>query len=89
MGDPAWAGDDRFKSVEDRLSNHGEIDGHIGQSTMDKTAPEVMELLQSHGVPFGVVQRSSDLLQDPQLAHRNLYRYMDHPEMGNIPYTGH
>jgi len=36
-----------------------------------------------------VVQRSSDLLQDPQLAHRNLYHYLDHPEMGNIPYTGH
>ena len=89
MGDPAWAGYDRFKSVEDRLSNHDEIDGHIGQWTMDKTAQEVMELLQSHGVPSGVVQRSSDLLQDPQLAHRNLYRYMDHPEMGNIPYTGH
>ena len=89
MGDPAWAGYDRFKSVEDRLSNHDEIDGHIGQWTMDKTAQEVMELLQSHGVPSGVVQRSSDLLQDPQLAHCNLYRYMDHPEMGNIPYTGH
>ena len=89
MGDPAWAGYDRFKSVEDRLSNHDEIDGHIGQWTMDKTAQEVMDLLQSHGVPSGVVQRSSDLLQDPQLAHRNLYRYMDHPEMGNIPYTGH
>ena len=89
MGDPEWAGTDRFKSVEDRLSNHDEIDGHIGQWTMDKTAQEVMELLQSHGVPSGVVQRSSDLLQDPQLAHRNLYRYMDHPEMGNIPYTGH
>ena len=89
MGDPEWAGADRFKSVEDRLSNHDEIDGHIGQWTMDKTAQEVMDLLQSHGVPSGVVQRSSDLLQDPQLAHRNLYRYMDHPEMGNIPYTGH
>ncbi len=48
-----------------------------------------MQLLQSAGVPAGVVQRSSDLLNDPQLAHRNFYHYMDHPEMGNIPYTGH
>ena len=89
MGDPEWAGDDRFKSVEGRLTNHDETDGHIGQWTMDKTAQDVMQLLQSHGVPSGVVQRSSDLLQDPQLAHRNLYHYMDHREMGNIPYTGH
>ena len=48
-----------------------------------------MDLLQSAGVPAGVVQRSSDLLKDPQLAHRGFYRYMDHPEMGNVPYTGH
>ena len=41
------------------------------------------------GRPAGVVQRSSDLLRDPQLAHRNFFRYMDHAEMGNIPYSGH
>ncbi len=45
--------------------------------------------LQSSGVPAGVVQRSSDLLQDPQLEHRRFFRYMDHQEMGNIPYSGH
>jgi benzylsuccinate CoA-transferase BbsF subunit len=89
MGGPEWAGDERFKAVEGRLTHHDEIDGHIGQWTKDKTPKEVMELLQSHGVPSGVVQRSSDLLQDPQLAHRNLYHYLDHAEMGNIPYTGH
>ena len=89
MGDPAWAGHDRYKDVAGRLANHDEIDGHIGRWTEAKAAQDVMELLQSHGVPAGVVQRSSDLLRDPQLAHRNLYHYMDHPEMGNIPYTGH
>ena len=29
------------------------------------------------------------LLSDPQLEHRRFFRYMDHPEMGHIPYTGH
>ena len=46
-------------------------------------------MLVKEGVPAGVVQRSSDLLKDPQLAHRGFFRYMDHPEMGHIPYTGH
>ena len=46
-------------------------------------------LLQEAGVPSGVAQRSSDLLNDPQLAHRSFHHYMEHPEMGNIPYTGH
>ncbi len=48
-----------------------------------------MQLLLSHGVPAGVVQRSSDLKSDPQLAHRNYFRHLEHQEMGTIPYAGH
>ena len=48
-----------------------------------------MQLLQAQGVPAGVVQRSSDLIRDPQLEPRRFFRYMDHPDMGNVPYTGH
>jgi crotonobetainyl-CoA:carnitine CoA-transferase CaiB-like acyl-CoA transferase len=48
-----------------------------------------MYRLQAAGVPAGVVQRSSDLLADPQYAHRGFYRYLDHPVMGRIPYAGH
>ena len=44
---------------------------------------------QSRGIPAGLVQRSSDLLADPQYVHRKFYRYFDHPEMGNVPYAGH
>ena len=61
----------------------------MAEWTGGQTAQELMRLLQSAGVPAGVVQRSSDLLQDPQLAHRGFYSYLDHPEMGNIPYSGH
>ena len=48
-----------------------------------------MQILVEEGVPAGVVQRSSDLMREPQLAHRNFFRYLEHPEMGNIPYAGH
>src|SRR5580765_4246893 len=41
------------------------------------------------GIPAGVVQRSSDLLEDPQLAHRNFFRFLEHGEMGLTPYSGH
>ena len=36
-----------------------------------------------------MVQRSRDLLSDPQYEHRGFYRYLDHAEMGHIPYAGH
>jgi crotonobetainyl-CoA:carnitine CoA-transferase CaiB-like acyl-CoA transferase len=48
-----------------------------------------MDVLQKAGVPSGVAQRSSDLLNDPQLKHRGFHRYLEHPEMGNVPYSGH
>ena len=48
-----------------------------------------MQRLQAAGVPAGVVQRSRDLLVDPQYQHRQFYRYFDHPVLGHIPYAGH
>jgi crotonobetainyl-CoA:carnitine CoA-transferase CaiB-like acyl-CoA transferase len=48
-----------------------------------------MHRLQAAGIAAGVVQRSSDLLHDPQLAHRNFFRPLVHSEMGEIPYEGH
>ena len=89
LGDPDWAQDSRFQTGQGRLAHQDEIDRNLDQWTSSRPPKEVMDLLQLEGVPAGVVQRSSDLLQDPQLAHRGFFRYMDHPEMGNIPYTGH
>ena len=48
-----------------------------------------MRALLSAGVPAGHVQRSSDLLVDPQLAHRHFHRRLEHAEMGVVPYAGH
>ena len=89
MGDPPWAGDARFQKLEGRLAHQDEIDGHLAQWTRGKPPGEAMELLQLEGVPAGVVQRSSDLMRDPQLVHRRLFRELEHPELGRAPYTGH
>ena len=48
-----------------------------------------MDTLQAAGVPAGMVQRSSDHMEDPQLAHRRFFRPLQHPEMGEVPYEGH
>ena len=88
MGDPAWARDERYLTTKGRLAHHDEIDRNLSAWTSGKAEREVMGLLQSQGVPAGVVQRSSDLLQDPQLAHRGFFRNLEHAEMGNIPYSG-
>jgi crotonobetainyl-CoA:carnitine CoA-transferase CaiB-like acyl-CoA transferase len=89
LGRTDWAEDPGLASNAGRLQAHERLDESIQAWTHDKDATDVMNLLQAAGVPAGKVQRSSDLLQDPQYQHREFYRYFDHQEMGNIPYAGH
>lgn len=89
MGEPDWAQDERFKDAEGRLANQDEIETKLGEWTQTLPPKVVMETLNGEGVPAGVVQRSSDLQLDPQLAHRGFFRNLEHQEMGTIPYPGH
>lgn len=89
LGDPPWASDPELDTVAGRLKHHDRIDEEIAVWTRNHERYQVAEQLRSVGIPAGVVQHSSDLLQDEQYAHRKFYRYHDHPEMGNIPYAGH
>ena len=89
LGDPEWAKDRRFDDTPGRLEHHDELDERLTQWTASRSAQDVMQTLQEHSVPAGVVQRSSDLQKDPQLAHRKFFRQLDHPDMGEIPYGGH
>ena len=89
LGDPGWAGDERLDSVAGRLQRQDELDARLSDWTRARPPADVMTTLQAAGVAAGVVQRSSDLLKDPQLAHRRFHRYMQHGEMGRIPHTGH
>ena len=73
----------------ERLAAHDAIDAALTAWTAAREAPSAMHELQLAGVPAGVVQRSSDLLADPQYAHRGFYHYLEHGEMGRIPYAGH
>jgi benzylsuccinate CoA-transferase BbsF subunit len=84
-----WANDAALSDNPGRLRAHDRLDDGIKAWTADKAPADVMSLLQAAGVPAGMVQRSSDLLQDPQYQHRQFYRYFDHQEMGTIPYAGH
>ena len=65
------------------------MDRHISGWTSEYEPQEVMRRLQLQAVPAGVMQRSSDLMKDPQLIHRRFFRELEHPEVGRVPYTGH
>jgi crotonobetainyl-CoA:carnitine CoA-transferase CaiB-like acyl-CoA transferase len=89
MGDPEWAAAASLATASGRLARRDEIGAKLGEFTRRYEPRALMDLLQAAGVPAGMVQRSSDHMEDPQLAHRRFFRRMVHAEMGEVPYEGH
>lgn len=89
LGDPEWLHDPSYDTVAGRRAARERIDAAIAAWTRTQTPHAAMERLQAAGVPAGAVQRSSDLLADPQLRHRAFFRPLSHAEMGEVPYEGH
>lgn len=86
VGHPAWTGEARFATVIGRKKHEDEMDKLIGEWTRAFTAEQVMTLMQEGGVPAGVVQTPEDLLNDPQMKHRQHFRVLTHPEIGPHSY---
>ena len=89
LGAPQLAREARFVSFDQRKANEGELETAIGALTRERRAEDVMQLLQSRGIPCGVVQNAQDLLdKDEHMKARGYYWYMDHPETGRAAYDG-
>jgi crotonobetainyl-CoA:carnitine CoA-transferase CaiB-like acyl-CoA transferase len=89
MGSPAWAGDAKFATHDDRKQNEDELEAKISEWTQPQMAEDVMTLLQSKGVPAGVVQNARDVHDlDPHLQARKYYEYIEHPETGVMAHDG-
>ena len=86
---PAWATDPVNDTLAGRLENHDRLDAEIGAWTAGHDGPELEVLLTQHGIAAGVVLGSGQLLDDPQYAHRDFYQYLEHDEVGVVPYAGH
>jgi len=86
MGNAEMARDSRFCTIEKRLENEEDLNAVVTGWSQMKTAEEVMELLQKGGVPAGVVSTPADLHDDPQLAYRQHFRELKHPEIGYHKY---
>jgi benzylsuccinate CoA-transferase BbsF subunit len=88
LGAPAWADQDEFRDLAARLANAEALDGVVAGATRAWEGRSLMAALQARGVPAGVVQTARALLDDPQLATMGYLQWLDHPEMGRLPYEG-
>jgi crotonobetainyl-CoA:carnitine CoA-transferase CaiB-like acyl-CoA transferase len=65
------------------------LDNVISAWTAGQDAYALMQRLQDAGVPAGVCQTAGDRFErDPQLAARDWWHRLDHPEIGECDYDG-
>ena len=89
MGTPSWALAPELATLEGRLAAHDALDTQISAWTAGQDAATLERQLLDAGIAAGMVQRSSDLLADPQYVYRGFHRWLEHPRMGTVPYSGH
>ena len=82
MGSLGWSREARFATVALRKAHEDELDRLVGQWTALYSSEEAVALLQTAGVPAGVVQNAGDLAKDPHLAARGFFRPLRHPVLG-------
>ena len=87
LGNPEWTKDARFSTVLSRKENEEELDRLIGEWTKDYPPEQIMAMMQDAGVPCGVVQTCEDLFNDPQLKHREHFRFLEHKVIGRHAYN--
>jgi benzylsuccinate CoA-transferase BbsF subunit len=87
LGREPWTRVAKWATAEGRRADAAALDEQIGQVTRERDGHALMTALQSQGVPAGVVLDCSEVITDPQLAHRGQWVHLDHPEMGRSLYS--
>ena len=82
MDDPEWAKESKFDTLGARLENVVELDSRVSDWTRQRTAQEITDLLQGHGIAAMPVMNIEDQFLDPHLQERQAYLEVEHPHVG-------
>jgi crotonobetainyl-CoA:carnitine CoA-transferase CaiB-like acyl-CoA transferase len=84
MENPELAADPQYHTHHARGSNQQILDELIGHWSATHSTDEVLELMDRHGVPAGLIYRAPDMLKDPHFAAREAIVTVRHPEYGDL-----
>jgi crotonobetainyl-CoA:carnitine CoA-transferase CaiB-like acyl-CoA transferase len=76
--------DERFKTLESRLAHVEELYGLLAEIIATRTSAEWQADLDKANVPVMVVNTPEALLDDPQLAASDFWKFIDHPTEGRL-----
>jgi len=83
IGNPVWTEDPKFSTLLARKENEEELDRLVEEWTINRSAEEVMTMMQEGGVAAGILETGEDQLEhDPQTRHRQMFPELDHPKLG-------
>jgi crotonobetainyl-CoA:carnitine CoA-transferase CaiB-like acyl-CoA transferase len=80
--------DPRFAEAQQRLKNAAEVDKVIADWVAEHTLDEAMAVFEEAQVAAAPVYDAEQLLDDPQLKARNVYRRIPDPELGHMTVQG-
>jgi crotonobetainyl-CoA:carnitine CoA-transferase CaiB-like acyl-CoA transferase len=86
IGEPAFATDARFATAVARRAHLAALDTAIATWTQTLSAAVAAEALQRAGVHAYEVNTIGDLMHDPQLVHRHVWRRRRHAVLGDQTY---
>jgi crotonobetainyl-CoA:carnitine CoA-transferase CaiB-like acyl-CoA transferase len=84
----ALAEDERFATNRARVSNYEVLRPLIAERLRGRPRADWVERLRGAGVPSGSVREIAEVLQDPQLAARNMIEEVEHAIAGAVRVTG-
>ncbi len=84
MGQPELARDARYATHTARGANQVELDALVSAWTSTLSRDEVLQAMEKHGVPSGLIYRAPEMLQDPHFEARQAIVSVAHPDFGQL-----
>jgi len=88
LGDRDLAGDSRFATNRDRVANYDALRPLLTARLQQRSRNEWVDDLKRAGVPCGSVRGVAEVLQDPQLAAREMIETVEHATAGALRVLG-
>jgi len=82
MGDPAWANDEQFCTMQRRLENQDELDRKVAEWTKEYGQQEVADSLQKGGIAAMPCYDGPQVVADPHVVERDVFQKVTHPLLG-------
>lgn len=84
MGQPELAQDPRYATHTARGARQAELDARVSEWTRTLSREQVLERMEQHGVPAGLIYRAPEMLEDEHFKARNAIVNVRHPDFGDL-----